>query len=250
MRRTFAAFTLAVASLIFPVADAAEIRVLSAGAVEPGLRAFAGVVKRESGHDLAIRFNTAPEIARRLATDERYDLLIAPPATMDQANKDGRIVAATRVPVGRVGAGIVVRAGSPLPNVRDVDALKQALFAADRIVYNTASTGLYLDRLFEKLGLLEALKPKTTRYPDGASVMEHVIRGSGREIGFGAITEIRLYEPKGVSYVGPLPAEVQNYTTYEAAVMAGSDKPDAARAALKLLDAPAGRSAFVNGGVE
>ena len=104
---------------------------------------------------------------------------------------------------------------------------------------------------FEKvLGILETLKPKTTRYPDGASVMEHVIRGSGNEIGFGAITEIRLYEPKGLAYVGPLPDDVQNYTTYEIALMRGAQQPGAARAALKLLGTPAGRSAFVDGGVQ
>ena len=100
-----------------------------------------------------------------------------------------------------------------------VDALKRALLAADSIVYNTASTGIYLDRLFERWGILEAIKPKTTRYPDGASVMNHVIGGKGTEIGFGAMTEIRIYEPKGLRLVGPLPADVQNYTSYEAAVM-------------------------------
>jgi molybdate transport system substrate-binding protein len=242
--------TLVAATAVATSASAADIRVLSAGAVEPGLRAFAAVVKRETGHDLAIQFNTAPEIGRRLAAGEPYDLLIAPPATMEQANKDGRIVGETRTPVGRVGAGIIVRTGNPLPNVRDVEALKKALLDADRVVYNTASTGLYLDRLFEKLGLLDALKPRTIRYPDGASVMEHIIRGKGNEMGFGAITEIRLYEPKGLSYVGPLPSEVQNYTAYEIAVMAGAKDAPAAREALKLLGTPAGRSAFVNGGVE
>ena len=54
---------------------------------------------------------------------------------------------------------------------------------------------------------LDQLKPKTTRYPDGASVMEHVIKGKGNEIGFGAITEIKMYEPKGLKLIGPLPAD-------------------------------------------
>ena len=94
-----------------------------------------------------------------------------------------------------------------------VEALKQVLLAADSIVYNTASTGLYLDKLFAELRILDALKPKTTRYPDGASVMEHVIKGKGNEIAFGAITEIKAFEPKGLRFVGPLPAEIQNYTT-------------------------------------
>lgn len=229
---------------------AAEIRVLSGGAVEPGLRAFADVAKRETGHTLVIQYNTGPQIAKRLAAGEVYDILISPPPAIAQAGKDGQLVADTKVPVGRVGAGIIVRASATAPDVSTVDGLKRALLAADSIVYNTASTGIYLDKLFERLGILDAIKPKTTRYPDGASVMEHVIRGKGSEIGFGAITEIKLYEPKGLKLVGPLPAEVQNTTSYEAAVMTASPNADAAREVLRILASPAGRAAFASGGVE
>lgn len=232
------------------LAQAAEIRVLSAGAVEPGLHAFAALAKRETGHDLKIQFNTAPQIAKRLAANEVYDILISPPAAIEQAAKDGKVAADTRVPVGRVGAGIIVRAGAPAPAVTTVEQLKQALLAADSVVYNSASTGLYLDKLFGGWGVLEQIKPKTTRYADGASVMEHVIKGKGGEIGFGAITEIRMYVPKGLTLVAPLPAEVQNYTSYDAVVMSGATAAEAARAVLKLMATPAGKAAFVSGGVE
>lgn len=257
-------------------AAAAEIRVLSAGAVEPGLRAFAHLVKAETGHDLAIQFNTAPRIAERLAAGETFDILISPPAVIEQAGKNGKVVVESRVPVGRVGAGIVMRSDAPAPNIATVDALKQALLQADSVVYNTASTGLYLDRLFEKMGILDQLKPKTTRYPDGAAVMEHMRKGddapdalrasptggtpgsgrpvaglaTGNAIGFGAITEIRLYESKGLRLVGPLPAEVQNYTSYDAALMTAASAAGPAKAALALLAAPAGKAAFASAGVE
>jgi molybdate transport system substrate-binding protein len=231
-------------------ASAAEVKVLSAGAVEPGLHAFAVLVKRETGHELKIQFNTAPQIAKRLAASEVYDILISPPAAIDGAAKDGKVIADTRVPVGRVGGGIIVRTGAPIPKVGTVDELKQALLQADGVVYNTASTGLYLDKLFARIGILDPIKSKTTRYPDGASVMEHVIKSKGNEIGFGAITEIRMYEGKGLKLVGPLPAEVQNYTNYQAAVMTGSTQQDAARAVLKVLATPEGKAAFASGGVE
>ena len=169
---------------------------------------------------------------------------------IEQAAKEGKVVADTRAAIGRVGAGVLVRQGATAPDVATVDALKQALLAADSIVYNTASTGLYLEKLFERMGLTEALKAKTTRYPDGAAVIEHVIRGKGNEIGFGAITEIRLYEPKGARYVGPLPADVQNYTSYAAGVMTGARAPEAAKAALALAATPAGKAAFASGGVD
>ena len=229
---------------------AAEVKVLSAGAVEPGLEAFAERVKREMGHELKIQFNTAPQIAKRLAAGEVYDILISPPAAIEQAAKDGKVAADSRVPVGRVSAGVIVRAGAPAPNVATVDALKQALLGADSVVYNTASTGLYLDKLFGNMGILEQLKPKSARFADGASVMEHVIKSKGNEIGFGAITEIKMYESKGLKLIGPLPAEVQNYTSYEAALMSGAASADAAKAVLRQLATPAAKALFTAAGVE
>src|SRR5689334_15908133 len=247
MKRTIAALLMALACGML---HAAEVKVLSAGAVEPGLHAFAKLAKQETGHDLKIQFNTAPQIAKRLAAGEVYDILISPPAAVGAAAKEGKVVADTRVPVGRVGAGIIVRSSSPSPDVSSVEALKKALLGADSVVYNTASTGLYLDKLFAQMGILDELKPKATRYADGAAVMEHVIKGKGNEIGFGAITEIKMYEPKGLKLVGPLPADVQNYTSYEAASMTGAPAADAARAVLKTLSSPAGKAAFVSAGVE
>ena len=248
MKKVLAVFFLSAGMTVH--ASAAEVKVLSGGAVEPGLHAFAEQVKRELGHDLKIQFNTTPQIVKRLAAGDVYDIVIVTPAVIAQAAKDGKVVADTRVPVGRVGAGIIVRNGAAAPNVATVDGLKQALLAADSVVYNSASSGLYLDTLFEKMGVLAQIKPKTTRYPDGASVMEHVIKGKGNEIGFGAITEIKLYTSKGLQFVGPLPAEVQNYTTYEAALMTGAPAADAAKAALRQLATPAGKAAFVSAGVE
>jgi len=231
-------------------AMAAEIKVLSAGAVEPGLHAFAELAKRETGHELKIQFNTGPQIAKRLAAGEIYDILIAPPAVIAQAITENKVIPDTRVPVGRVGAGIVMRAGASMPDVASVDALKRALLSADSLVYNTASTGLYLDKLFEKLSIAEAIKAKTTRYPNGEGVMEHLIQGKGNEIGFGAITEIRMYASKGLKLVGPLPLEVQNYTRYEAAVMTGTAVSAAARTILLQLATPEARQAIAAAGVE
>lgn len=240
----------AVLCLAAGIASAAEIKVLSGGAVEPGLEAFAQQVRRELGHELKIQYNTAPQIAKRLASGDVYDILISPPGVIEAAIKEGKVVAETRAPVGRVGAGIIVRTGAAAPDVRTADALKQALLGADSVVYNTASTGIYLDKLFGKMGIAEQLKAKTTRYATGAAVLEHVIRGKDSEIGFGAITEIKMYETKGLKFVGPLPAEVQNYTSYDAVLMTGAASADAARAVLRYLATPAGKAAFVSGGVE
>jgi molybdate transport system substrate-binding protein len=236
--------------LLAGTASAVEIKVISGGAVEPGLESFAQLVRRDLGHELRILYTTAPQIAKRVSAGEVYDILISPPATVETAIGEGRVVPETRVKVGRVGAGIIVCAGAPAPDTSTVDAMKQALLDADSVVYNTASTGIYLDKLFATMGIAEALKAKTTRYPTGADVMEHVLKGKGREIGFGAMTEIRLYEPKGIKLVGPLPAAIQNYTSYEAVLMTGATVPEAARAVLRYLATPAAKAAFTAGGIE
>jgi molybdate transport system substrate-binding protein len=64
------------------------------------------------------------------------------------------------------------------------------------------------------------------------------------------MTEIRHFEAKGLTLVGPLPAEIQNYTSYEAALMTGATAAEGAGAVLRHLATPAAKAAFTAGGVE
>lgn len=223
---------------------AGAIRVLSAGAVEEGVLRLSERYRRE----VTTHFGTGPEIEARLSAGHVADVLIAPVAVIGRAVKAGRVVAGSETTIARVGVGIAVRSGAPHPDVSTPDALKAALLRADSVVYNQASTGLYLETLFARMGILDALTPKTTRYGNAQRVLEHVIAGSGNEIGFGPITEIRTYEPKGLVLVAPLPAGVQNYTTYAAGVMTGADAA-AARHFIRHLTTAAAREAFAATGV-
>lgn len=234
----------------FASATAAEIKVLSAGAVEPGIKRAAEAYQRTTGNTVSIQFNTAPQLVKKLAEGAVADILVAPPGVLDAQAKEGKIVADGRIVLGRVGAGILVRAGAPLPDVSTVDALKRALLAADTVVYNTASSGLYIEKMLDRIGVGAELKAKTKRYPNGEAVMMHIINGKGNEIGFGAITEIKLFEPKGAKLVGPLPAEVQNVTTYGAAMFANAPTKDAAEGFLAYLASPGAKKIFASAGIE
>jgi molybdate transport system substrate-binding protein len=229
---------------------AGEISVLSAGAIEPGLAAAADVFRKETGDEVSIKYATAPAIARQVGGGQTADVVIAPPALIDDLAKAGKLDAGSRETVGRVGVGVVVRSGAAKPDVSSADALKRALVDADSVVYNQASTGLYLEKLFTQLGVGSAVKGKETRYPDGAAVLEHVIKSKGNEIGFGAITEISLYRGKGIDYVGPLPADAQNFTTYAAAPSTAPANPDGAKAFVKFLGSPSAKGALAAKGVE
>lgn len=228
---------------------AAEIKVLSAGAIEPGLKAAAAAFENATGHAVRIQFNTAPQIRKRIAAGEAWDVLIAPPAVIDEADKAGK-VAAERVGVGRVGLGVAVRPDAPVPDVSNADALKRTVLDAESLVFNRASTGLYFENLLKKMGVYEQVEGRTTRYPDGASVMEHLLKGKGKEVGFGPITEILLFKDKGLRFVAPLPADVQNYTSYVAAPMTGASEAAAATAFVRHLGSPAGKALFVAAGIE
>ncbi len=236
-------------ALIVQAAGAAEIRVLSAGAIEPGLKAAAAAYKREAGIEVRITFATAPQLRKRVGDGEAADVVIAPPAVIEEFARDGR-VAQLRAGVGRVGLGVAVRPDAPLPDISNAAALQRSVIDAESLVFNTASTGLYFEGLLKKMGVYEAVQTKTTRYPDGASVMEHLLKGKGREVGFGPITEILLYRDKGLRLVGPLPADAQNYTNYTAAPMSAAANADAAAAFVRYLASPASKALFIAAGIE
>jgi molybdate transport system substrate-binding protein len=228
---------------------AAEIVVLSAGAIEPGLRAAAQAFQKTTGHEVNITFNTAPQIRKRIEGGEIHDVVIAPPAAIEEFAAGGKMTH-ERVAVGRVGMGVAVRPGAPLPDISSAQALRRSVLAAESIVFNRASSGLYFENLLKKMGIYEQVEKKTTRYADGASVMEHVLKGRGSEIGFGPITEILQHRDHGLRLVGPLPAEVQNYTSYSAGVMSAARAADAARDFVRYLGTPPAKAAFAAAGID
>jgi molybdate transport system substrate-binding protein len=227
-----------------------EIKVLSAGAVEPGMVTVIDSFRRETGYEVKISFATAPTILKRIGDTNITDVVTAPPAVLDEWVKAGKAASANRVTVGRIGVGVMVRDGAPLPKIGTVDDFKQSLLSADSIVYNQASTGIYLEKLFDRLGIAEPLKTKTTRYPDAAAVLNHISKGRRNEIGLAAVTVIIEGEGKGLKFVGPLPAEIQNYTTYAAIIVADGDASEPAQEFVRYLTSPAAKKAFAAAGIE
>src|SRR5215470_4190639 len=230
-------------------AMAGEIRVLSAGAVEPGIVKVIDVFRRKTGHDVKINFATAPAITKRAGAGETVDIVIAPPAVLNEWVKAGKAAQTERVTIGRIGVGVMVRAGAPLPKIATVDEFKQSLLSAESLVYNQASTGIYMEELFVRLGIANQLKAKTTRYPDAAAVLRHVGEGKGNEIGLGATTVIIEGESAGLKFVGPLPEEIQNYTGYAAILAAEGAGSNAAREFLRYLTTPVAKQIFAAAGI-
>jgi len=228
----------------------AAITVLSAGAIEPGLVKVIDAFRRETGREIKVAFATAPTIVKRIGGGETVDVIIAPPTALDELVKAGKTALVERVSVGRIGVGVAVRQSAPAPRIATVDEFKQSLLNAESVVYNQASTGIYIERLFDRLGLAEQLKAKTTRYPDFAAVLSHVIKGKGNEIALGATAVIIEAANRGLKFVGPLPAEIQNYTNYAATVAADGAAKETAREFVRYLATPAAKVAFAEAGIE
>ncbi|NOT44349.1 MAG: substrate-binding domain-containing protein [Acidobacteria bacterium] len=230
--------------------SADDVHVMSAGAVEPGLVRAAAAFESATGHRVIIRFGTGPQLSARLQANEDADVLIAPAGVMTTAAGLGRIDQATRAAVGRVGVGIVLRASADPVDVDTPEALRAALLEAATVVFNRASTGQYIERLIERLGVAAEVQGKAVRTDTGEAVMERIASGAGREIGFGAITEIRMLASMGIRLAGPLPAAVQNFTTYDVAALTASRAPAAGAALIAYLRGDEGQRELQAGGVE
>ncbi|MGH7767457.1 MAG: substrate-binding domain-containing protein [Candidatus Binatia bacterium] len=228
---------------------ATDITVFSAGAVEPGMVKVIDAYWRETGRTVKVAFATAPEILKRIEGGETADALIAPPAVLNQLVKSGRVAAAGRISVGRIGIGVAVRAGAPTPKIATVDEFKQSLLGAESVVYNRASTGIYLEGLFERLGIAAQLMGRTTRYPDFAAVLDHMRQSKRNEIGLGATTVIIEAADKGLKLVGPLPEEIQNYTAYAATAASENYANDAAPEFIRYLTTPAAKAILAASGI-
>lgn len=222
---------------------AGPISVLATNAIVGPLAAIVDEQK-QTGQQVSVEFDTSPSINRRLAagTITGVHVLIAAVGTVDQAIKDGKAIADTRVRVGRVGVGVAVRRGTPRPDISTVDAVKAALLKADAVVYSRGASGVYVAQLIEKLGIAQQLKGRTIQLATGADMVERVEKNRGAEIGLTQISEIMRAAEEGggaIVYVGPLPAAIQYYTPFDAAAMAGA--PEAARAFVRSLTSPAAR---------
>jgi molybdate transport system substrate-binding protein len=223
-----------------------DIRLLSAGAVEPGLRAALALYPG----NVAVAFNTAPQIRERIESkEEKFDVVVVPAAVMD-AFADAERVEPERAMLGRVGQGVAVRPGAPVPDVSSVEALKRSLLDAESIVFNRATGGQYIESMLRSIGVYDRIESRSTRYASAALVMDHLLAGKGREFGFAPMTEIMLYKGKGLRLVGPLPPAVQHHNAYVAAPMRGARNARAAAALVRFLGTAPARAALAAGGVE
>jgi len=216
-------------------AEAAEIRVLSSNALKSALEEIAPQFEKASGHKLVFVWGAAVPLRGQIEKGEVvFDATILNTPGIDALIEQAKLDKATRTPLARSSVGVAVRKGAPKPDISTTEAFKTALRNAKSIAYvEQGATGIYLKELFVRLGIADELKSKIKLAPTAAA--DFIARGEA-EIGMTQISEILPFP--GADLVGPLPADIQLYTSFAGANSAAAKQPDAGKAFLKFLVTP------------
>jgi molybdate transport system substrate-binding protein len=220
-------------------AVAAEIKVLTAGAMRGVVDALVPGFEKQTGHKVAIDNATAGALAKRIEGGEVFDVAVITPKVIDDLAQKGKIAPGSRVDLAKVGIGVAVKEGAALPDIGTVEAFKRTLLAAKSVAYIDpkagGSSGIYFDGLLDRLGIAGEIRPKA-KLKQGGYVADLVASGDA-EVAVHQISEI--VPVKGVVLVGQLPAEIQSFTTYAAAVGANAKDVTAAKALIEHIAGPA-----------
>lgn len=218
---------------------AAEIRLLSAAAMQSVFREIAGEFERTSGHRLIIDYATMGAIDQRVLRGETADLVIGSTPSISNLVKEGRLHADSQTTIGKVGVGIVVPSGPAKPRIASIEDFKRALLAAKLIVYadpvRGGAAGIHVARVIERLGLAEQLNAKT-KFGTGGDITEVTLAQGEGTLGLTQVSKI--VEKPSAEFVGPLPDELQNYTGVAAGIPISAARSEAVMAFIKFLKSP------------
>jgi molybdate transport system substrate-binding protein len=240
------------AALCLPLtsSSAADVKVLTAGAFKQVVLALVPDFEKQTGNKVIVDNDTAGGLQKRIESGEAFDVAIITPTIVDGLAASGKIVPNSRVNLATVSIGVVVKEGAPKPDIGTVEAFKNALLSAKSVAYidpaSGGSSGIYVDKLLERLGIADQVRPKA-KLKKGGYVADLIVSGEA-ELGVHQISEI--VPVKGAVLVGPLPKEIQNTTTYAAGLSAIAQNKDAAQALIKTFSSPAAANVFKAKGME
>lgn len=226
-------------------AQAADVAVLSGGAMKSGLVEALASWEKKTGHRVKATYAPAGEILKRLAAGERYDIVIMPVENFDALERDGVVPPGARRPLAAVSIGVAVKKGAPVPDISTPEAVKRLLLDARSVTYmdpTRGTSGKFVDEVvLPKLGVRDQVRAKT-RFGEGGMIAEKVARGEV-EVALHQYTEILPVE--GVTPVGVLPPELQKVSIYTGAVTRAATAPAEAAALLDFLASAEGRQPFL-----
>jgi molybdate transport system substrate-binding protein len=204
---------------------AAELQVIAGGGIAVPLRETPRSSRRRPVTGSS--FATARLRSHKDGDGRAVDLGIVPVDVMRNDAARAMFAAGASPEVARVGIGVAVRAGAPKPDISTPDALKRTLLNARSIAsIPESATGYLLARIYERLGITEAMKAKIKPQPTPAAIAQSVASGD-TELG---VFLTNVLTAPGIDLVGPFPPEVQMEVVYTAAASAGTKEAEAAKA--------------------
>jgi molybdate transport system substrate-binding protein len=231
-------------------ARADEIKLLASAGLKAAYLELLPQFERESRHKVAAEWSSSPVIRKRIEAGEEADVVIVANvlgrSLAEELTKQGKIAGAPVV-FAKSGVGVAVRAGAPEPDISSADALKTSLLQAKTITYSAGASGVYIASMLQKLGIYDQVKAKAVAVKPSEPVGEVVARGDA-EIGFHQVSE--LLPVKGIRYLGPLPADIQNITVYSGGIHSGTKAEAAAKALVAFLSTPSAMQSLGKHGLE
>ncbi|MEW6644386.1 MAG: substrate-binding domain-containing protein [Pseudomonadota bacterium] len=228
---------------------AEPLKVLTAGAFKQVLLGGLPQLETIAGTPVQLEADTVGGLIRRVAAGERFDVLIASPQALE-ALKPGGAITGNVTDLARVGVGVGVKDGAARPPLATVDQFRDALLQARAVAYVDpaagGTSGIYLSILIDRLGIGPQVRAKAVLVK-GGNAAERIVSGEA-DLALQQISEI--LPVKGVVLAGPLPAEIQSYTTYSAATAAMTAQPAAAAAVVSWLRSAAAAELMRGKGME
>lgn len=240
-------------SVAISSAHADEVKVLTTGIMKGSFPQIAAEFEKSTGHKITMSWGpssgNSPEAAQvRVKNGEQIDVLIMVDKGMDELSAGGYFKPVERKDIAVSRIGVAVKAGHPLPDISNADAVKRAFLDAKSVGYSEGASGSYIANvLLKKLGIEEQVKPKAKVILGRKFVGESLAEGEV-ELGLQQISELRL--EKGITIVGPLPEDLQKASVVSAAVSPKATSISAARQFYDFLSTPFATSAIKNSGVD
>jgi molybdate transport system substrate-binding protein len=228
------------------MATANELNLIVGGSLSALFGELAPQFEKASGHRLSIHFDSTPNIISRINAGTPFDAVLVPSDVFKDAFAKGHVVQASIAEIARVGFGVIVRAGAPKPDISTADSFKEALLKASSVASTPSSAGgAYIAKVYERLGITEAMTAKTQAFAAPSAIAPAVAKGEA-ELG---IFLMNVFNAPGIELAGPFPADLQQNLMFTAAIAADTGEPDAAKAFIDYLTTPAAVTAIKAAGM-
>ena len=215
-----------------------EIKVLATTAMKTSLDELTPEFERATGNTLALSFGPSARIAKMVADGEAHDVAIVTDHGHDDLTKQGRLVPGIRADIAKSAMALAVQRGAPKPDISSAAKFKEALLAAKSLGMSNpvggGQSGANLVKIFDKLGIADAMKAKSVYGPGGpAGLIGNFLVRNEVEIGIQQLPE--LMAVPGIDIVGPLPLEIQMMTVFSAGLSTAAKNVEGANALIHFL---------------